>query len=42
MDCMLFCSNSNANKVEVIDMKSFTIVSTIGTGNIPDAMAFME
>jgi YVTN family beta-propeller protein len=37
-----FVANSNANKVEVIDMKSFTIVSTIGTGNIPDAMAFME
>jgi hypothetical protein len=32
MDCMLF-ANSNANKVEVIDMKNFTIVSTIGTGS---------
>jgi WD40 repeat protein len=30
MDCMLVASN--ANKVEVIDMKNFTIVSTIGTG----------
>jgi YVTN family beta-propeller protein len=37
-----FIANSNANKIEVIDMRSFTIVSTIGTGNIPDAMAFME
>jgi YVTN family beta-propeller protein len=37
-----FIANSNANKVEVIDMKNFTIVSTIGTGKVPDAMVFME
>ena len=37
-----FVSNSNAGKIEVIDMKTFTIVSTIGTGKIPDALAFVE
>ncbi|CAM2867270.1 YncE family protein [Flavobacterium frigoris] len=37
-----FVSNSNANKIEVIDMKTFTIVSTIGTGKVPDGMAFVE
>jgi YVTN family beta-propeller protein len=37
-----FVANSNANKIEVIDMRTFAIVSTIGTGKVPDAMAFME
>ena len=37
-----FVSNSNANKIEVIDMKTFTIVSTIGTGKVPDAMVFVN
>ncbi|WP_246124723.1 YncE family protein [Algibacter pacificus] len=37
-----FVSNSNANKIEVIDMKTFKVVSTIGTGKVPDAMAFVE
>jgi len=37
-----FVANSNANKIEVIDMKTFTIVSTIGTGKIPDGMAFVK
>ena len=37
-----FISNSNANKVEVLDMNSFEIVSTLGTGKIPDALAFIE
>jgi YVTN family beta-propeller protein len=37
-----FVSNSNANKVEVFDMKTFKIVSTIGTGNVPDALVFIE
>jgi YVTN family beta-propeller protein len=37
-----FVANSNANKIEVIDMKTFTLVSTIGTGNIPDGMAFVK
>jgi YVTN family beta-propeller protein len=37
-----FVSNSNANKIEVIDMKTFTNVSTIGTGKIPDALAFIQ
>ena len=34
--------SANANKIEVIDMKTFTIVSTIGAGKIPDALAFVE
>jgi len=37
-----FVANSNANKIEVIDMKTFTLVSTIGTGKIPDGMTFIE
>jgi YVTN family beta-propeller protein len=37
-----FVSNSNANEVEVIDMKTFEIVSTIGTGKIPDGLAFIN
>jgi len=37
-----FIANSNASKIEVIDMKSFDIVSTIGTGKIPDALAFIQ
>lgn len=37
-----FVSNSNANEVEVIDMKTFEIVSTIGTGKIPDGLAFVN
>jgi len=37
-----FVANSNANKIEVIDMKSFTIVSTIGTGKVPDGLLFVE
>ncbi|OOV17676.1 hypothetical protein [Flavobacterium sp. LM4] len=37
-----FVANSNANKIEVIDMKTFTVVSTIVTGKVPDAMAFVE
>lgn len=36
-----FIANSNASKIEVIDMVRFEIVSTIGTGSIPDAMAFV-
>jgi YVTN family beta-propeller protein len=37
-----FVSNSNANKIEVIDMKTFKLVSSIGTGKVPDALAFVE
>ncbi|WP_397446213.1 YncE family protein [Polaribacter sp. R77954] len=37
-----FVSNSNANKIEVIDMNTFKIVSTIGTGDVPDALVFVE
>ncbi|MFT5875811.1 MAG: DNA-binding beta-propeller fold protein YncE, partial [Clostridium sp.] len=34
-----FVANSNACKIEVIDMNTFTIVSTIGTGKIPYTFA---
>ncbi|SDX07516.1 40-residue YVTN family beta-propeller repeat-containing protein [Lutibacter oricola] len=37
-----FIANSNADKIEVLDMKTFTIVSTIGTGRVPDALTFVE
>lgn len=37
-----FVSNSNAHEIEVIDMKALTIVSTIGTGKVPDALVFIE
>ena len=37
-----FVANSNANKIEVIDMETFSIVSAIGTGKVPDALAFVE
>ena len=37
-----FVANSNADRVEVIDMKTFTIVSTIGTGRVPDGLTFVE
>ncbi|MBI9039859.1 beta-propeller fold lactonase family protein [Lutibacter sp.] len=37
-----FVSNSNANKIEVIDMKTFELVSNIGTGKLPKGLAFIE
>ena len=37
-----FVSNSNANKIEVFDMKSYSFVSTIGAGDVPDGLAFIE
>ncbi len=37
-----FVANSNANKIEVIDMRTFTLVSTIGTGKIPDGLTFVK
>jgi YVTN family beta-propeller protein len=37
-----FVANSNADRIEVIDMKNFKIISTIGTGRVPDAMVFVE
>jgi phosphatidylserine decarboxylase len=37
-----FVSNLNANEIEEIDLKKFTIISTIGTRKIPDAMAFVK
>ncbi|MAD97270.1 MAG: hypothetical protein CMB99_08095 [Flavobacteriaceae bacterium] len=36
-----FVSNSNADKVEVIDMKTFEIVSNINTGRVPDGLALV-
>jgi len=37
-----FVANSNANKIEVIDMQTFALVSTIGTGKVPDGLTFVE
>lgn len=37
-----FIANSNADKVEIIDMKSFEIIGNIGTGRVPDGMTFVE
>jgi YVTN family beta-propeller protein len=37
-----FVANSNADKIEVIDMKTLKIVSTIGTGRVPDGLTFVE
>lgn len=37
-----FVSNSNAHEIEVIDMKTLTIISTIGTGKVPDALVYIE
>lgn len=37
-----FIANSNANKIEVVDMQTFTLVSTIGTGKIPYDLTFVE
>ncbi|MDP5093343.1 MAG: YncE family protein [Polaribacter sp.] len=37
-----YVANSNADKIEVIDMKTFKIISTIGTGRVPDAMVFIH
>lgn len=37
-----FVANSNANKIEVIDMQTFTLVSTIGTGKGPYGLTFVE
>lgn len=36
-----FVSNSNANKIEVIDMEKLILISTIETGQIPDGLAFI-
>ncbi len=37
-----FVANSNADKIEVIDMKSLEIVSSIPAGRVPDGLAFLE
>jgi YVTN family beta-propeller protein len=38
----VFIANSNANKVVVIDMENWKIVSNIATGDIPDGMAVTQ
>lgn len=37
-----FVSNSNANRIEVIDLNTYEIVSTIGTEKIPDGLAIIN
>lgn len=37
-----FVANSNADRIEVINMQTLTIVSTIGTGRVPDGLTFVE
>jgi hypothetical protein len=37
-----FVANSNANKIEVIGMKTLTVVSTIGTAKISDGMTLIQ
>lgn len=37
-----FIANSNANRIEVIDLNTFTIVSSIKSGLIPDGMALIK
>jgi YVTN family beta-propeller protein len=37
-----FVANSNADQIEVINMQTFDIISTIGAGNIPDGLALVE
>jgi YVTN family beta-propeller protein len=34
-----FVANSNADRVEVVDLENFEIVSTIATERIPDGLA---
>lgn len=38
---LAFVSNSNADKVAVIELSKFTIVGVINTGRVPDAMALI-
>lgn len=38
----VFIANSNANKIIVIDMENWKIVSNIAVGNIPDGMAITQ
>ncbi|WP_388053057.1 YncE family protein [Gelatiniphilus marinus] len=37
-----FISNSNADKVEVLDMQSLKLVSSIGTARVPDGLELVE
>lgn len=37
-----FVANSNADRVEVIDLKSLSVVSTIGTRRVPDGLAIIN
>lgn len=38
---LAYISNSNANRIEVIDLNTFTLVSRIKVGAIPDGMAIL-
>ena len=37
-----FISNSNANRVEVVDLNTLTIVSSIASEQIPDGLAILK
>ncbi|PCI96310.1 MAG: hypothetical protein COB15_10780 [Flavobacteriales bacterium] len=37
-----FIANSNANRIEIIELNTLTVVSTIKTGSIPDGMTILE
>ena len=37
-----FIANSNANRIEIIDLETLTVVSNIKTGEIPDGMVILE
>ena len=37
-----FVANSNADRIEVIDLKSLSVVSTIGTRRVPDGLAIIQ
>ena len=37
-----FIANSNANRIEIIDLETLTVVSKIKTGAIPDGMALIN
>lgn len=41
-DKYAFVANSNANRIEVIDLKTLSVVSKIKTGSIPDGMTLMN
>ena len=37
-----FVANSNANKIEIIDIQTLTLVSTIETRLVPEGIAFVD